>query len=45
MLRGDEGARQLLAEHEADLVKVSVGDPGVVRDIDKPTDLAPAIVV
>ena len=45
MLGGDEGARQLLAAHEADLVKVSVGDPGVIRDIDKPTDLAPPIVV
>ena len=44
-LGGDEGARQLLAAHEADLVKVSVGDPGVIRDIDKPADLAPPIVV
>ena len=44
-LGGDEGARQLLAAHEADLVKVSVGDPGVIRDIDKPADLAPPIIV
>lgn len=44
-LGGDEGARQLLAAHEADVVKVPVGDPGVVRDIDKPADLAPPIVV
>ena len=44
-LGGDEGARQLLAAHEAELVKVPVGDPGVVRDIDKPADLAPPIVV
>jgi molybdenum cofactor cytidylyltransferase len=40
-LSGDEGARQLLAEHEAELVKVPVGDPGVLRDIDQPGDLAP----
>ena len=44
-LGGDEGARQLLAAHEAELVKVPVGDPGVIRDIDKPADLAPPIVV
>lgn len=44
-LGGDEGARQLLAAHEAELVKVPVGDPGVVRDIDKPADLAPPIIV
>ena len=44
-LGGDEGARQLLAAHEADVVKVPVGDPGVIRDIDKPADLAPPIVV
>ena len=44
-LGGDEGARKLLAAHEADLVKVPVGDPGVIRDIDRPADLAPPIVV
>ena len=44
-LGGDEGARKLLAEHEGELVKVPVGDPGVVRDIDQPGDLAPPIVV
>jgi molybdenum cofactor cytidylyltransferase len=44
-LGGDEGARQFLAVHEAELVKVPVGDPGVIRDIDKPADLAPPIVV
>ena len=44
-LRGDEGARDLLANHAAELVKIPVGDPGVMRDIDTPADLAPPIVV
>ena len=44
-LGGDEGARSILSAHEADLVKVPVGDPGVVRDIDQPDDLVPPIVV
>ena len=44
-LGGDEGARKLLAAHAAELVKVPVGDPGVLRDIDQPGDLAPPIVV
>lgn len=42
---GDEGARALLAAHESELVKVPVGDPGVIRDIDKPSDLAPPLAV
>ena len=44
-LGGDEGARRIVAAHEADLVKVPVGDPGVIRDIDQPGDLVPPIVV
>ena len=40
---GDEGARQLLEKHAAELVKVPVGDPGVIRDVDTPADLAPPI--
>lgn len=44
-LQGDEGARQLLAAAEDRLVKVPVGDAGVVRDIDTPADLAPALRV
>lgn len=44
-LGGDEGARTILAAHEGRLVKVPVGDPGVIRDIDRPVDLAPPIVV
>jgi molybdenum cofactor cytidylyltransferase len=37
--RGDEGAKQLFARNE--VRKVAVGDPGVIRDIDTPADLAP----
>jgi molybdenum cofactor cytidylyltransferase len=44
-LHGDEGARQVLAAHESELVKVPVGDPGVIRDIDRPADLAPPLAV
>ena len=44
-LRGDQGAKQLLRENEPRLVKIPVGDPGVIRDIDTPSDLAPPIVV
>lgn len=40
-LRGDEGAKGLLAAHAAELVKVPLGDPGVIRDIDIPADLVP----
>jgi molybdenum cofactor cytidylyltransferase len=45
MLKGDEGARRLLADNERVLVKIPVGDPGVVRDIDRPEDLAPPVRV
>ena len=44
-LAGDEGAKALLARHSADLLKIPVGDPGVVRDIDRPEDLAPPLRV
>jgi molybdenum cofactor cytidylyltransferase len=44
-LRGDEGAKMLLAAHAGELVKLPVGDPGAIRDIDAPGDLAPPIVV
>lgn len=43
--RGDEGARQLLQAHAAELLKIPVGDPGVIRDIDTPADLAPPLGV
>ena len=42
---GDEGARALLAAHQDELRKVPVGDPGVIRDIDQPSDLAPPLAV
>jgi len=44
-LGGDEGAKRLLAEHASEIVKVPVGDPAVLRDIDRPGDLAPPLVV
>jgi molybdenum cofactor cytidylyltransferase len=40
-LTGDAGARALLAAHAGELVKVPVGDPGVIRDIDTPADVTP----
>jgi len=40
-LRGDAGARDLLDAHAAELVKLPVGDPGAIRDIDTPADVAP----
>jgi molybdenum cofactor cytidylyltransferase len=42
-LEGDEGAKHLFASHE--VRKVPVGDPGVIRDIDTPDDLAPPLTV
>ena len=42
---GDEGARRLLEAHAAELVKVPVGDPGAIRDIDRPSDLSPPLAV
>jgi molybdenum cofactor cytidylyltransferase len=44
-LTGDEGAKALLSRHGADLLKIPVGDPGVIRDIDRPEDLAPPLRV
>jgi len=44
-LSGDEGAKRVLSAHQADLVKIPVGDPGAIRDIDKPSDLAPPLAV
>ena len=42
-LQGDEGAKRLLAAHEKEMVKIPVGDPGALRDIDRPEDLAPPL--
>lgn len=44
-LTGDEGARSVLRENENVMVKLPVGDPGVVRDIDTPEDLLPPLSV
>ena len=42
-LKGDEGAKKILAQNERVLVKIPVGDPGVIRDIDTPGDLSPPL--
>lgn len=39
MLSGDEGAKKLLAAHEADLELIPVDDPGALRDVDTQADL------
>ncbi len=44
-LRGDEGAKSLLGANEKRIVKVPLGDPGVIRDIDTPQDLLPPLQV
>jgi len=44
-LEGDEGARKIIAANGQSLRKIPVGDPGVLRDIDTPGDLAPPVVV
>ena len=44
-LRGDEGAKSLLGANEKLIVKVPLGDPGVIRDIDTPQDLLPPLQV
>ena len=38
-LRGDNGARDLLDRHRDRVTLCEVDDPGVLRDIDKPSDL------
>jgi molybdenum cofactor cytidylyltransferase len=44
-LKGDEGARKVLAAREDQVRKIAVGDPGVIRDIDRPEDLLPPLAV
>jgi molybdenum cofactor cytidylyltransferase len=39
-LRGDRGARDILAAHTGQLLLLEVDDPGVVADVDTPADLA-----
>lgn len=38
-LRGDAGARDILKQHPGWITLYEVGDPGVLRDIDEPSDL------
>jgi molybdenum cofactor cytidylyltransferase len=38
-LSGDEGARALLAAHDAELELIAVDDPGVLRDVDTKADI------
>jgi molybdenum cofactor cytidylyltransferase len=40
VLTGDAGARELLRSHRDELDLVECSDPGVLRDIDTPADLA-----
>jgi molybdenum cofactor cytidylyltransferase len=42
-LKGDAGAKKLVADNEDILIKIPVGDPGVIRDIDTPGDLLPPL--
>lgn len=42
-LEGDAGAKKVLADNERAIVKLPVGDPGAIRDIDTPGDLAPPL--
>ena len=44
-LKGDEGAKKLLAANERQIVKIPLGDPGVLRDIDTQQDLLPPLQV
>ena len=39
-LGGDEGAKSIVAAHRDRLVRIDVDDPGILRDVDKPDDLA-----
>jgi molybdenum cofactor cytidylyltransferase len=38
-LAGDDGARSVLAQHRASLVRIDVDDAGVLRDVDRPSDM------
>jgi molybdenum cofactor cytidylyltransferase len=41
-LHGDQGARELLQRHAQALILRDIDDPGVLRDIDRPSDLEKA---
>jgi molybdenum cofactor cytidylyltransferase len=38
-LHGDEGARAIVQQHQASVVRIEVDDAGILRDIDTPADL------
>lgn len=38
-LRGDEGARAVVARHAATVQSIAIDDPGVLRDVDRAADL------
>jgi molybdenum cofactor cytidylyltransferase len=40
-MTGDQGGKAILGKHPQDLVLCPVDDAGVIRDIDRPEDLAP----
>jgi molybdenum cofactor cytidylyltransferase len=40
-LRGEAGARALLAQYDRLLMRVACHDPGILRDVDTPADVAP----
>jgi len=39
-LQGDRGARDILGRESARLVQIDCDDPGVLKDVDTPADLA-----
>jgi molybdenum cofactor cytidylyltransferase len=41
-LTGDDGARTILRDHAEHVRRLACEDPGILTDIDTPTDLQPA---
>ena len=41
-LDGDEGARAVIQRHRAGVALIVVDDPGITRDVDRPSDLTSA---
>jgi molybdenum cofactor cytidylyltransferase len=39
-IEGDQGAREVLRAHQADILRLECQDPGILKDIDTPADLA-----
>jgi molybdenum cofactor cytidylyltransferase len=38
-IEGDQGAREVLRAHQADILRLECQDPGILKDIDTPADL------